>query len=271
MRALTQREELGGNSANTLGLLAQLGHACAWCGTLANDDAGGRVSQALARAGVSGRFAVRLPGATPFSHICVSRENGSRSILHFRELPELSADQFPMSQVGRFDWIHFEGRNPSETLLMMRAVGELAERPRISLELEKPRQGLEELIELADLLLIGRRFAESHGCATPQSLLSSDWALPNKDVALAWGEQGAWSRPALGESGHCPPLAAAGVVDTIGAGDVFNAGVIHGLMSGSALADAVAFANRLAGFSCSRRGVEGLAAAARAEGVIGPD
>jgi len=37
VRALSQRMCRGGNTANTLDVLAQFGHTCNWTGTLAND------------------------------------------------------------------------------------------------------------------------------------------------------------------------------------------------------------------------------------------
>lgn len=54
---------------------------------------------------------------------------------------------------------------------------------------------------------------------------------------------------------HSPPQ----VVDTLGAGDTFNAGVLHYLSSGRSLQDALNYSCKLAGFKCGIHGYEGLA------------
>ena len=41
IRARAQRVGRGGNCTNTLAVLAQLGHACSWAGTLGDDAAAG--------------------------------------------------------------------------------------------------------------------------------------------------------------------------------------------------------------------------------------
>ena len=68
----------------------------------------------------------------------------------------------------------------------------------------------------------------------------SSLASEGAGVVVAWGEQGAASHSpdtGLVSCAACPPPG--GVVDTLGAGDTFNAAVIGCLASGLSLAQSV--------------------------------
>ena len=160
VRALGQRVTRGGNCANTLAVLAQLGHACAWVGTIADDAGGARILADLAARGVSTEHAVRVPDAvTPTSYISLSRHTGSRTIVHFRRLRELEAVDLAAVPLSGFDWVHLEGRAPGETAAIIRRIRQEAPGLPISLELEKPRPGIEALFDGPDVLMVSRAFA----------------------------------------------------------------------------------------------------------------
>ena len=270
IRALSHRRARGGNVANSLSLLAQFGHRCHWAGTLADDPASAEILADLARHGVDASQAVRVPNAvTPTSYIALSRATGSRTIVHYRDLPELDAAAFASIPLDGIDWIHFEGRNPTETCRMIQHV--LAERPDVglSLELEKPRPGMADLLHGPRVLLASRAYARATGFSDPAAFL--DDLLARTGAALgvvAWGAEGASYR-VRGATSHpvpaCPP---ARIVDTLGAGDCFNAGVIDGLLRGLPPGEAVARAVRLAGYKCGRYGLDGLIQDAARAGIL---
>ena len=57
------------------------------------------------------------------------------------------------------------------------------------------------------------------------------------------------------ESPAYPPES---VVDTLGAGDTFNAGIIHCLSQGRSVSEALQYACKLAGTKCGMVGFDGL-------------
>ncbi|MDZ7751479.1 MAG: PfkB family carbohydrate kinase [Gammaproteobacteria bacterium] len=262
MRARGVTTRRGGNAANTAVVLSQLGHDTSWAGSVSTDGNGDFITRDLARAGVkSGGIAVQRDGALPVSYILNSVASGSRTIIHHRDLPEFNFEDFRRLDLRRYDWLHFEGRNVAETRCMLAHYrGQHSALP-CSLEVEKPREGIEELFELADVLLFSRQYARARGFEEPGSLLAE--VAPRAPRALlvcAWGEAGAWARTYEGEEFHSPACSYGAVVDTIGAGDVLNAGVIHGLVNQQPLNRVLPFGCQLAGVKCAQEGLEDLLA-----------
>lgn len=269
VRALAQHLRRGGNVTNTLVVLAGLGRACTWAGTLADDPQSGLILEDLRRHGVSTGGCVRHPGATPTSYVALSRATGSRTIVHHRDLPELAAAELAELPLGPFDWVHFEGRNPPETARMLADCRARWPGTPVSLEVEKPRPGIEALLEGPGVLIFSRVFARSRGQEDPVRFLTEIRPGTGADLLiLPWGADGAYGLAREGGVHHAPAYRPPAVVDTLGAGDVFNAAVIDGLHAGLGLDDLLARANRLAGHKCACPGVEGLAASARAAGLI---
>jgi ketohexokinase len=269
VRALAQHVSRGGNVTNTLVVLAGLGRACTWAGALAEDPQSGLILDDLRRHGVSAAGCVRHPGATPTSYVALSRATGSRTIVHHRDLPELTATEFAGLPLGPFDWIHFEGRDPAETARMLDLCRNRWPATPVSLEVEKPRPGIETLLHGPDVLIFSRAFARSRGHEDPARFLSEVRPRTGADLLiLPWGADGAYGLARDGRVRHAPAHPPPAVVDTLGAGDVFNAAVIDGLLMGLALDGLLARANRLAGHKCGRPGFDGLVASARAAGLI---
>ena len=261
VRAFDQRIVRGGNAANTLAALRQLNRRCAWFGTLADDAGAVLIADDLARRGISHEHAVTISGAhTPTSYIALSRATGSRTIVHYRKLRELSARDFDAVPLTDLAWVHFEGRNPAETAAMITRVRR--ERPDlpVSVEIEKPRDAIERLYRGADLLIFSRAFVAAMSpqgsTADPAAFLRQRIGDSDADLCiLPWGSTGAYGLARDGEPVFAAAHRPAVLVDTLGAGDVFNAAIIDGLMHGLELPHLLAHATHIAGEKCGRHGI----------------
>jgi len=256
VRARQQWRRRGGNCANSLQVLCQLGHQCEWLGTLAGDADAQWILQELSRQGVDSPWCPRHTGVTPVSYVALSAANGSRTIIHYRDLPELDPAAFAAIDLTAYQWIHWEGRVP-EALRSMLEDARRRSPARRSLEVEKPRSGIEQLLDRVELVLFSRHFATAVGYAGPQQLLR-DMVPGGVEAYCTWGDAGAWAVDSQGQSFHAPAYAPARVIDTIGAGDTFNAAVIHGRGQGWPVAQALDYACRLAGRKCGQHGLEQL-------------
>ncbi len=262
-RAAAARVEAGGNAANLARVLAVLGHHAHLAAVFAQGPEGRRVASALKAARVDLGVAVWREGAQPVSHVWLSRRAASRTIVHHRDLPEFPAEALPA--VDAFDWVHFEGRNLGATREMMdRARG----RAPISVEVEKPRPGVERLWPGADVLFFSRPFARARGFDDPEAFLAAvAREAPGALLVCTWGAAGAWARPPGGCPRQAPAWSPGAVVDTLGAGDTFNAAFVDGRLRGLGLDETLRRAVRIAGIRCTLRGWETLRAALAEQGI----
>ena len=259
-RVLEQRIACGGNAANTLWVLSLLGHRCAFAGVLAADGHGERVRNHMEKQGIDLEYCrVESAGKTPTSYVCLNRRNGSRTIVHYRDLPEFRSVDFECIDLSVYDWLHFEGRNVGETHAMLARV--CRERPDlpVSVEIEKPRRDIEGLFVRPHVLMFSRPYARARGYEDPLAFLHAmRLQAPRANLVCAWGHEGAYALARDGtvchSSAHRPPK----LIDTLGAGDTFNGGIIDGLMRGLSLDKALHSAVRLAGEKCGRVGFRGL-------------
>lgn len=259
LRASAQRVVPGGNAANSAWVLSQLGHRVDLAAVLAREPDGERLAGLLSARGIGLEHCAWREGRTPCSYITVNARNGSRTIVHYRDLPELDAAHLAGVPVERMDWVHLEARDGAITGAMLRTLRErLVDQP-VSLEVEKERPGVDRLFGLPDVILFSRPFARGRGFESAEAFLRDMGGRCRKTILVCtWGEAGAWARDGAGRLHHAPAVAPPRVVDTLGAGDTFNAGLIHGLASGRTVPEALDFAVRLAGRKVGQAGLDGL-------------
>jgi len=260
MRAVDQHIESGGNAANTASVLAQYGHKVDFAGTLAHEPDGYRIEQQLKAKHVTTGFCRHVKrGKAPTSYITLNQQTGSRTIVHYRDLPEYDYQHFHQIPLEEYDWFHFEARNVSEVRRMLVETQQRRVDQPISLEVEKEREEIDSLLPLADILLFSRVFVTARGFDKPTVFFDAMRShIPEAILVCTWGDQGAWARDGNNRDYHAPAYPPPEIIDTLGAGDTFNAGLIHAMVSGQTLAEALVHACQLAGKKVGQHGFGGL-------------
>ncbi|XP_027706287.1 ketohexokinase isoform X3 [Vombatus ursinus] len=267
-RCLTQRWQRGGNASNSCTILSLLGAPCAFMGSLAPGHVADFLVTDFKYRGVDvSQVAWQNKGETPCSCCIVNNSNGSRTIiLYDTNLPDVSAKDFEKVDLNRFKWIHFEGRNASEQVKMLQRVEQhnkrlpQAQQIKISVEVEKPREELYQLFAYGDVVFVSKDVARHMGFRSAAETLKGLYNRVGKGAMLvcAWAEEGA---DALGPDGrllHSDAFPPPRVVDTLGAGDTFNASVIFSLSQGKSMQEALTFGCQIAGKKCGIQGYDGI-------------
>ncbi|KAJ5115305.1 hypothetical protein NUU61_001064 [Penicillium alfredii] len=281
LRASTLTRQRGGNCPNTLEVLQQLTqHVPSYQEPLlklvAVLPAKSSVASEQIRSGLEPR--VRLShciyreqfSEPASSYIINSQSTGSRTIVNYHELPDMTVDEF--SHIAdeldpQTTLFHFEGRDPDVTLGCIQYIRKKFPHAQVSVEVEKPgRPGLEKLAEEADVVFYSKGWAQHSGYTSAEECLRKRSKLTRKATLLCctWGQDGADAfEPGTGTLAHVGAYSAEDfrVVDTIGAGDTFIAGMLYGITCKARdwdLSTKLGFANRLAGIKVSQEGFSGL-------------
>jgi len=260
LRAEAQQICRGGNSANTLSVLSQFNHNCYWAGTLANDGDSKFILDDFSKNKIDTSLADNLKsGKQPTSYITLNKSNGSRTIVHYRDLPEFSFEHFKTIPLEQFDWVHFEARAIEDTALMVRLIKSQHPNVKISIEIEKSRINLQKLFGLADIYIFSKAYASQNGYNDAKEFLKQQKKHSvNSDLVCSWGKEGAYAlllnNDFLYSKAYPPNM----VVDTIGAGDTFNAALIHSRLTKKNWQDSLTFACKIAGKKCGQYGYANL-------------
>ncbi|XP_029522187.1 ketohexokinase isoform X3 [Oncorhynchus nerka] len=265
-RCLSQRWQRGGNASNSCTVLSLLGAPCAFMGSLAPGHVADFVLDDFQKYQIDISLLSEHPHSSfPTSMIISNVTTGTRTILHMnRNLPDVSAADFSKVDFSQYKWIHWEGRNAEEQVKMIQQVelcnNTLPQQHRItvSVEIEKTREPLYQLFHYGDVVFVSKDVAMHFGFHSAASALKGLYHRVKKGAVLicAWAEKGA---DAMGPDGivvHSDAFPPEAVVDTLGAGDTFNASVIYTLSNGGGVQEALTFGCQVAGRKCGVHGYD---------------
>jgi sulfofructose kinase len=245
----------GGQVATTVVACQTWGLSTRYVGKLGDDDAAGLHRKAFARAGVETQLITVAGGVSPQSLILVDG-NGERTILCRRdERMLLQPADLNCQWIVNARALHVDGFETAAATAAAQWAHD-AGIPVIA-DLDEPYPGVEFLLENIDYLIVSRDF--------PTRLMRE----PNLERALrhmkdryvcrltaaTLGRDGvlAWDGSHFQHnSAYCVP-----VVDTTGAGDIFRAGFIYGLLEGWPLEQQLDFACAAAAINCTASGARG--------------
>jgi len=245
----------GGQAATTVVACQTWGLSTRYVGKLGEDDAARLHRDAFARAGVEAQLTIVPGGVSPQSLILVD-EGGERTVLCRRdERLLLRPSDLRREWIVNARALHVDGYETAAATTAARWARE-AGIPVIA-DLDELYLGVEELIANIDYLIVSRDF--------PCRLMDDsnlESALRRMQVrfgcrltAATLGEGGVlgWD----GREFHHRAAYRVPVVDTTGAGDIFHAGFIYGLLQGWRLDRQLDFSCAAAAMNCMASGARG--------------
>ncbi len=248
-------ESGGGPAANASFLLSGWGARAAFMGQVGDDVYGHSIIRELESGGVDIsllRISTTVP--TPYSTILVNTGNGSRTILNFRQKPELF--EIPVSQMKTLNpsILLFDGHEPEASFEALK----LFPNALSILDAGSVKESTLALAKLVDYLITSESFAlnfcdiASFDSNNAVLCLEKLNAVGIGRVVVTLGEQGLfyWD---TGQLVHLPAYPVK-PVDTTGAGDLFHGAFAYGLLQGYTFEDNLQFSAAAAALSVRKLG-----------------
>ena len=245
----------GGQVASTVVACQHWGLRTRYVGKLGDDAAAVLHREAFAREGVETRIVTVPGGVSPQSLILVD-SLGERTVLNRRDdRLVLQPEELDRTWIANARALHIDGHDTAAATLAATWARE-AGIPVVA-DLDELYPGVETLLEKIDYPVVSRDFP----CRLMQepdletALRKMHHRFGSVLAAATLGQDGvlAWD----GSEFHHTPAYRVPVVDTTGAGDIFHAGFIYGLLQGWPLSRQLDFACAAAALNCTASGARG--------------
>ena len=246
----------GGPAANSTAGAASLGLSAAFAGTV-GDDADGRMILAdFARQNVdTSMVRVRTGATSAIAYLWIEEKTGARSCAWTREgLDELAADEIDAEAVAAAKVLHLDGHNAAGAIAAAKVAREAG--VLVNYDAGTHRDGMHELLELADLLICSEEFIlKLTGLADAEEAVRQVWAKYRPKVCGAtMGARGSMCFDGR-DFVRCPAFRVEKVVDTTGCGDLFHTGFAVRWLETHDLMECQRFAAAVSAVKC--RGLSG--------------
>ena len=256
VRMLSHAITGGGPAANAAAGAAALGLSAAFAGTV-GDDADGRMILAdFAAQGVdTSMVRVRKGATSAIAYLWIDEKTGARSCAWTREgLTELSSDEIDADAIAGAKVLHLDGHNAAGAVAAAKAAREAG--VLVSYDAGTMRDGMEELLPLADLLICSEEFILGlTGLGDAEDAVRQVYAKYRPKVCGAtMGERGSMCFDGK-DFVKCPAFKVEKVVDTTGCGDLFHTGFAVRWLETHDLVECQRFAAAVSALKC--RGLSG--------------
>ena len=246
----------GGPAANSTAGAAALGLSAAFAGTVGDDADGRMILEDFARQGVDTSMVKVRPGATSaIAYLWIEEKTGARSCAWTRAgLDELTADEIDPAAVAGAKILHLDGHNAAGAIAAAKVAREAG--VTVMYDAGTHRDGMEELLGLADLLVCSEEFIlKLTGLKDAEAAVRQVYARYRPKVCGAtMGVRGSMCFDGR-DFVKCPAFKVEKVVDTTGCGDLFHTGFAVRWLETHDLMDCQRFGAAVSAIKC--RGLSG--------------
>jgi sulfofructose kinase len=253
LRVRERTVRCGGQTATAMAACGRLGLRAKYVGVVGADEHGQRMRERLMGLGVNvDHVVVRESTENANAAILVDEASGERIVLWDRgSALALREGELPRGAIAAARVVHLDDVDEEAAIRTARLARECGV-PTTS-DLDRVTPGTAELLSLVDYPIVAENVPPAlTGEPEPERALR---ALRRRHGGLLTVTLGANGAAALdGDRFIKVPAAPVTAVDTTGAGDVFRAGFIYGLVRGWEPERIIRFANAAAGASCTKPG-----------------
>jgi len=252
LRLQHHRQSCGGQVATTLSCCSRWGLRAQYIGAFGNDSNAVFIKSELERRGIALQHTVTRQAPNPFAVVIIDASTGERIVLWDRDQRlRLTESEVTPEAIAGARVLHVDDvdvRASIQAATMARSLG-----IDVTTDIDRNVQGIDELVALATHPIFSEHVAEQlTGEADSERALRKIRETHAGLLTITLGANGAVAldRDAIV---HVPGFSVK-AIDTTGAGDIFRAGFIYGLVQGWPTERLLRFANAAAAVSCTASG-----------------